>query len=379
MINGDLFLAEILLDGGPLATRWGELGLLGLGASVALLCGLAACWWSGRRLGLQPSTIADACLVCLVFGLLGARAGPIALDPTRLAAAPAEVHGRLLAPVPQGAQLLVRVDGAERILAFAEEVASPDSLALAFADLSDVVRFVPGSGRNFTLATRTAGADVALAVLGDSRACRALGLDFPARGEEPRTARGLDRGLADLWGGPGGWLLPAGVLLGFLALGTYSLVRRLSFGALGDAVAPALLLALAIGFAAALPAGADEGTETDLPWAVAYGPASPVTARHAELGLLEPGSVRSRTVHPIAGYRALGCGLIFVCLCGLGRGRRLRLGLGLLLLAGLQCGLEPWTVDHAPVFRGLSYAQLAWGLVAGCGLLALLGGLWARK
>jgi phosphatidylglycerol:prolipoprotein diacylglycerol transferase len=146
--------------------------------------------------------------------------------------------------------------------------------------------------------------------------------------------------------------------------------KRLPLGEVADLFAPALALGLAFGRIGCFLNGCCGGKLTDLPWAIAYPPGSPVFAEVARLGLLPPDAPCAR-VHPT---QLLSSGLDYVLFLGLlwipltGARNGARFALFLIGYGMLRFGVELLR-ENPPYPAGLSIPQ--WISVA----LFVIGGL----
>lgn len=145
-----------------------------------------------------------------------------------------------------------------------------------------------------------------------------------------------------------GGLAGALILIGFIAWKS-----RVSFWLVADALAPALIIAYAIGRIGCLLAGDDYGTPSDLPWAVAFPNGSPPTTER---------------VHPTQVYTTLIMTCVFAFLWKI---RKEDLPVGWLssltfIILGVERFLMEFIRNTTPSFiPGISQAQLiSIGLIA---------------
>jgi phosphatidylglycerol:prolipoprotein diacylglycerol transferase len=123
----------------------------------------------------------------------------------------------------------------------------------------------------------------------------------------------------------GGIVLYGSILGGTAAFLLYWARRRFPLRPTIDAIAPALALGIAIGRLGCFLNGCCYGDTCELPWAVAFPPASPPwwdQVRHDQLpaalpfveairgGAILPGAPWSHPVHPTQLYSTLGCAIL---------------------------------------------------------------------
>jgi phosphatidylglycerol:prolipoprotein diacylglycerol transferase len=138
---------------------------------------------------------------------------------------------------------------------------------------------------------------------------------------------------------------------------------------MADAVAPSLVLGLALGRVGCWLNGCCYGVVCHLPWAVQFPAHSPAWTRHVELGLIEPSALSSLPVHPTQLYSVLD-GLFLLGLLTAYFPRRRRDGEVMALLM-IGYGITRFLVellraDEGAVFAGLTLSQhISLGLLIG--------------
>ncbi len=170
----------------------------------------------------------------------------------------------------------------------------------------------------------------------------------------------------------GGLALHGGIIAGFLTISVYARRHHLRFWQLTDLVAPALILAQAIGRWGNYFNQELFGRPTNLPWGIPIDPAN------------RPASVANEQYfHPTFLYESLWNVVIFVTLilwhrARLQKGKEASHHEGLITLAYLflysigRFGTELLRIDQTPTFAGI---RLPWA-VSGLFMLASLIGFW---
>jgi phosphatidylglycerol:prolipoprotein diacylglycerol transferase len=138
---------------------------------------------------------------------------------------------------------------------------------------------------------------------------------------------------------------------------------------MADAVAPSLVLGLALGRVGCWLNGCCYGAVCQLPWAVRFPEHSPAWTRHVEMGLIGPSALASLPVHPTQFYSVLD-GLILLGLLTAYYPRRRRDGeVMALLMVGYGITrflVELLRADEGAVFAGLTLSQnISLGLFLG--------------
>lgn len=142
-----------------------------------------------------------------------------------------------------------------------------------------------------------------------------------------------------LWLWRGGQVFYGGLLFGLGAALWIAWRHRVPLKPFLDALAPALMLGLAIGRVGCYLAGCCYGRPTELPWGIQYGSGYPATLAQIKAGLLVPEAHYCLPIHPTPLYES---GFAFVlCLTSLAINRKRRWKPGsnfLLILAAYALG-----------------------------------------
>lgn len=183
----------------------------------------------------------------------------------------------------------------------------------------------------------------------------------------------VERGAA---GWPEGWELVQGYRYpgGILALVAVApllrrcLPERVTLLGLGDALAAATALAMAVVRVGCHVAGCCHGVVTEVPWAVRFAMSTPAWHAHVDRGWIGATAPHSLAVHPLQLYFALSSLALAVVL--LRRRRRPGVTMCLFLCADglLKLLLEQLRLEYRPP---LVWAAAAFALAGGLGLAAL--------
>lgn len=165
-----------------------------------------------------------------------------------------------------------------------------------------------------------------------------------------------------------------GCLLGGLVGAAIAWARRpFPFGAMADAVAPALALGVALGRLGCFCNGCCFGGPCSWPWAVRFPAGTLPWARHLEAGRIAAADPYSRAVHPTQLYEAIGAALLLGLLLAFFPHRRRDgrvMALAMMGYGALRLPVEALRGDEPGVLGGLTAAQvISLGLLAGGAIL----------
>jgi len=180
---------------------------------------------------------------------------------------------------------------------------------------------------------------------------------------------------AKFWNGGlvyyGGFLFSAAVGMWFVRR------HRFPFWKTVDMTGYAIVLGLVWGRLGCFLGGCCFGSQTDVPWAIRYGPWSPASEWQHEHGLLSRASEASAPIHPAQLYEAFGCIAIFFWLLAWTEPRKRFDGQVFLsfvaLYATLRFVVEFFRSDMRGDIFGLSTSQLV-----GVGLLGVSAWGWRK-
>jgi phosphatidylglycerol:prolipoprotein diacylglycerol transferase len=178
-----------------------------------------------------------------------------------------------------------------------------------------------------------------------------------------------------------GGIVYYGCIIGGLAGSILYWYRKpFPFRAMADAVAPSLMLGVAIGRVGCLLNGCCYGAVSNLPWAVAFPAGTLPWARHVESGLISPTAPASLHLHPTQLYSIID-GLLLLALLSAYYPLRRRDGAVMALLM-ITYPLSRFLIeglrdDETAVFQGLTLSQVLSVVVFVGGIAAWAALLWS--